>query len=45
MTDALPFDDFRQLIATLPAADTQAEARVRALFARADKPDASLGRI
>lgn len=42
---AKPFDDFRTLLATLPPADAAAEARVRALFARADKPKASLGRI
>lgn len=40
-----PFDDFRNLLAALPAADEDAEARVRALFAKADKPRASLGRI
>ncbi|RWN60484.1 MAG: nicotinate-nucleotide--dimethylbenzimidazole phosphoribosyltransferase [Mesorhizobium sp.] len=45
MTSALPFDDFRNLLATLPRADTAAEARVRALFARVDKPKGSLGRI
>ncbi|TJW81614.1 MAG: nicotinate-nucleotide--dimethylbenzimidazole phosphoribosyltransferase, partial [Mesorhizobium sp.] len=45
MTSALPFDDFRNLLATLPRADTAAEARVRALFAKADKPRGSLGRI
>ncbi|TKD48182.1 MAG: nicotinate-nucleotide--dimethylbenzimidazole phosphoribosyltransferase [Mesorhizobium sp.] len=45
MTSALPFDDFRNLLATLPPADTAAEARVRALFAKADKPKGSLGRI
>ncbi|TIW91904.1 MAG: nicotinate-nucleotide--dimethylbenzimidazole phosphoribosyltransferase, partial [Mesorhizobium sp.] len=45
MTSALPFDDFRNLLANLPAADTAAEARVRALFAKADKPGSSLGRI
>ncbi|TJW75618.1 MAG: nicotinate-nucleotide--dimethylbenzimidazole phosphoribosyltransferase, partial [Mesorhizobium sp.] len=42
---AKPFDDFRTLLATLPPADAAADARVRALFARADKPKASLGRI
>ncbi|TGT43640.1 nicotinate-nucleotide--dimethylbenzimidazole phosphoribosyltransferase, partial [Mesorhizobium sp. M8A.F.Ca.ET.167.01.1.1] len=40
-----PFDDFRTLLATLPPADAAAETRVRTLFARADKPKASLGRI
>jgi hypothetical protein len=38
MTSALPFDDFRNLLANLPPADAQAEARVRTLFAKADKP-------
>ncbi|MCA0013379.1 nicotinate-nucleotide--dimethylbenzimidazole phosphoribosyltransferase [Mesorhizobium sp. B292B1B] len=45
MTRAQPFDDFRDLLANLPAADTAAEARVRTLFAKADKPRNSLGRI
>jgi nicotinate-nucleotide--dimethylbenzimidazole phosphoribosyltransferase len=45
MTSALPFDDFRNLLANLPAADRVAEARVRTLFARADKSGNSLGRI
>ena len=45
MTSTLPFDDFRNLLANLPAADTTAEARVRTLFAKADKPRNSLGRI
>ncbi|WP_287390967.1 nicotinate-nucleotide--dimethylbenzimidazole phosphoribosyltransferase, partial [Mesorhizobium sp.] len=45
MTSALPFDDFRNLLATLPPADTAAGGRVRSLFAKADKPKGSLGRI
>lgn len=45
MTSALPFDDFRNLLATLPAADGNAEATVREVFAKADKPEGSLGRI
>lgn len=45
MTSALPFDDFRDLLANLPAPDTDAEARVRALFAKAEKWTNSLGRI
>ncbi|MBN9236146.1 MULTISPECIES: nicotinate-nucleotide--dimethylbenzimidazole phosphoribosyltransferase [Phyllobacteriaceae] len=45
MTSALPFDDFRELIANLPPADAAAGERVRALFAKADKPAGSLGRI
>ncbi|MGX5828490.1 nicotinate-nucleotide--dimethylbenzimidazole phosphoribosyltransferase [Mesorhizobium sp. 43Arga] len=45
MTSALPFDDFRNLLDSLPAADLKAEAHVRALFAKADKPAHSLGRI
>ncbi|RVB23621.1 nicotinate-nucleotide--dimethylbenzimidazole phosphoribosyltransferase, partial [Mesorhizobium sp. M7A.F.Ca.CA.002.10.1.1] len=44
MTSALPFDDFRNLLANLPAADTAAETRVRTLFAKAE-PGNSLGRI
>ena len=42
---ATPFDDFRTLLASLPAVDEAAETRVRTLFAKADKPKASLGRI
>ncbi|MBN9550867.1 MAG: nicotinate-nucleotide--dimethylbenzimidazole phosphoribosyltransferase, partial [Alphaproteobacteria bacterium] len=42
---ATPFDDFRNLLATLPPADHAANARVRALFAKAEKPKESLGRI
>ena len=45
MTSALPFDDFRNLLDNLPSTDLKAEARVRALFAKADKPVHSLGRI
>ncbi|UCI05692.1 nicotinate-nucleotide--dimethylbenzimidazole phosphoribosyltransferase [Mesorhizobium sp. B1-1-8] len=45
MTSTTPFDDFRSLLATLPAADAAAEDRIRMLFAKADKPKASLGRI
>jgi nicotinate-nucleotide--dimethylbenzimidazole phosphoribosyltransferase len=41
----LPFDDFRNLLATLPATDGNAEATVREVFAKADKPEGSLGRI
>ena len=42
---ATPFDDFRSLLGALPPANASAEAKVRALFAKADKPKASLGRI
>ena len=42
---ATPFDDFRSLLAALPPADEAAESKVRMLFAKADKPKASLGRI
>jgi nicotinate-nucleotide--dimethylbenzimidazole phosphoribosyltransferase len=42
---ALPFDDFRDLIARLPAADATAEARTRAAFASAAARQGSLGRI
>ncbi len=45
MNSALPFDDIRDLLASLPRADTQAAARVRTLFDRAEKPHGSLGRI
>ncbi len=45
MTSALPFDDFRNLLDKLPAADAAARARVEALFAKAAKPAHSLGRI
>lgn len=45
MNDKKPFDDFRDLLASLPAADAEAEARVRALFAKADKQPGSLGRM
>jgi nicotinate-nucleotide--dimethylbenzimidazole phosphoribosyltransferase len=45
MTSALPFDDFRNLLTNLPPADTAAEASVRMLFAKADRPKGSLGRI
>lgn len=45
MTSALPFDDLRELVAALPAADEPARARVRALFARTDKKQDSLGRL
>ncbi len=42
---ATPFDDIRNLLAALPPADHAADSRVRALFAKAEKPKASLGRI
>jgi nicotinate-nucleotide--dimethylbenzimidazole phosphoribosyltransferase len=45
MTSALPFDDIRDLLAKLPEADENAAARVRTLFAKADKQKNSLGRI
>ncbi|MBZ9810684.1 nicotinate-nucleotide--dimethylbenzimidazole phosphoribosyltransferase [Mesorhizobium sp. BR1-1-9] len=45
MTSAKPLDDFRNLLAALPMADKTAEARVRMLFSKADKPRNSLGRI
>ncbi|WP_421917438.1 nicotinate-nucleotide--dimethylbenzimidazole phosphoribosyltransferase [Mesorhizobium sp.] len=45
MTNTLPLDDFRNLLANLPAADMAAVERVRMLFSKADKPRASLGRI
>ena len=45
MTSALPFDDFRKLLAELPAGNAAAGERVRAQFARAEKPQGSLGRL
>ena len=45
MTSALPFDDFRTLLAKLPPVDMTAAARVRESFARMDKPKNSLGRL
>lgn len=45
MNSALPFDDIRDLLANLPEADANAATRVRTLFAKADKPQGSLGRI
>jgi len=45
MTSALPFDDFRDLMQALPEGDEAAADRVRALFARAEKPAGSLGRL
>ncbi len=45
MTSALPFDDFRELMQALPPGDAAAARRVRDLFARAEKPAGSLGRM
>ena len=45
MTSALPFDDFRALLENLPAGDEAAASRVAALFAKAEKPSGSLGRM
>ncbi len=45
MTSALPFDDFRTLMQALPEGDEAAANRVRALFAKAEKPAGSLGRM
>lgn len=45
MTSALPFDDFRNLLKQLPEADKRAGDAVRSVFARADKPVGSLGRL
>jgi nicotinate-nucleotide--dimethylbenzimidazole phosphoribosyltransferase len=45
MTSALPFDDFRALLATLPDPDEAAAARMRTLFAEAGAPNRSLGRV
>ena len=45
MTSALPFDDFRTLMQDLPDGDEAAANRVRTLFAKAEKPLGSLGRM
>ncbi|MBX3581034.1 MAG: nicotinate-nucleotide--dimethylbenzimidazole phosphoribosyltransferase [Rhizobiaceae bacterium] len=45
MTTALPFDDFRALMSSLPSGDKTAADRVRAMFAKAGKPIESLGRV
>jgi nicotinate-nucleotide--dimethylbenzimidazole phosphoribosyltransferase len=45
MTSALPFDDFRTLMSALPEGDDAAANRVRTLFAKAEKPAGSLGRM
>lgn len=45
MTSALPFDDFRNLLARLPVGDEAAGELVRAQFYRAEKPKQSLGRL
>lgn len=45
MTSALPFDDFRNLLARLPVGDEAAGELVRAQFSRAEKPKQSLGRL
>jgi nicotinate-nucleotide--dimethylbenzimidazole phosphoribosyltransferase len=45
MTSALPFDDFRTLMKALPEGDEAAANRVRTLFAKAEKPTGSLGRM
>lgn len=42
---ALPFNDIRDLLARLPAAETGAEARVKAAFAAAAARQGSLGRL
>lgn len=45
MSSASPFDDFRNLFAHLPEGDVTQAGKVWALFAKADKPQGSLGRI
>lgn len=40
-----PFDDFRALMRALPPGNDAAAERLRGLFAQADKPAGSLGRI
>jgi len=45
MTSALPFDDFRDLLARLPGPDEAAMARVRDLFAGVAGENRPLGRV
>lgn len=45
MTSAQPFDDFRNLFAHMPEGDVAQAGKVWSLFAKADKPQGSLGRI
>ncbi len=45
MTTGLPFDDIRNLLKTMPQADTAAVAAVRARDAELTKPPGSLGRL
>jgi nicotinate-nucleotide--dimethylbenzimidazole phosphoribosyltransferase len=45
MPSGSPFDDFRDLLKTLPEGNTEAEKRVRDDFARMAKPKNSLGRL
>jgi len=45
MSSASPFDDFRNLFAHLPEGDVAQAGKVWSLFAKADKPRGSLGRI
>ena len=44
-TSALPFDDIRDLVATMPGPDEEAVAAVRAREAELTKPAGSLGRL
>ena len=41
----MPFDDFRALLAQMPAADAGAGAKVRARDLTLTKPPGSLGRL
>jgi nicotinate-nucleotide--dimethylbenzimidazole phosphoribosyltransferase len=45
MTTGLPFDDIRDLLATMPEADSEAVAAVRARDAQLTKPPGALGRL
>ncbi len=45
MTSALPFDDFRDLLARLPGPAEDAAARVRDLFVKAGGENRSLGQV
>jgi nicotinate-nucleotide--dimethylbenzimidazole phosphoribosyltransferase len=45
MSNGLPFDDIRALLATMPEADVDAVAKVRARDAQLTKPPGALGRL
>jgi nicotinate-nucleotide--dimethylbenzimidazole phosphoribosyltransferase len=45
MSSGLPFDDIRALLASMPEADTEAVAKVKARDAQLTKPPGALGRL